>query len=164
MSNIIKLPSEGLTLEALWRPIGSILFQPAIPSILLLASLRESQRIKELLSQASRDAIELSVVNRALKVLIAIGVLYRLNNFLSRCALNNFTQDRSWDWRKETVVVTGGCSGIGELMVRKFAKNSIKVVALDINPPKTPFPANAFFYKTDVTSSSAIRETASTLR
>ncbi|KAJ9666415.1 hypothetical protein H2201_003337 [Coniosporium apollinis] len=102
--------------------------------------------------------------SEALKVLIAIGVLYRLNNFLSRRALNNFTRDRSWDWRKEIVVVTGGCSGIGELMVRKFAKNSIKVVALDLNPPKTPFPAKALFYKTDVTSPSAIRETAQQIR
>lgn len=164
MSNIIKLPSEGLTLEALWRPIGGMLFQPVVSSILLLASLREPQRIKKLLSRASKNTIELSVVNRALKILIAIGVLYRLNSFLSRRALNNFTRDRSWDWRKEIVVVTGGCSGIGELMVRKFAKSSIKVVALDLNPPKTPFPANTFFHKTDVTSPFAIRETAQQIR
>ncbi|KAJ9647237.1 hypothetical protein H2199_002224 [Coniosporium tulheliwenetii] len=163
MSNI-KLPSEGLTLEALCRPIRGILLQPVITTVLLLASLREPQRTRKLLSQASRNKIGPSVFNKALKVLIAIGVLYRLNNFLSRRALNNFTRDRSWDWRKEIVVVTGGCSGIGELMVRKFAKNSIKVVALDLNPPKTPFPAKALFYKTDVTFSSAIRETAQQIR
>lgn len=60
--------------------------------------------------------------------------------------------------------MTGGSSGIGEPMVRKFAKNSIKVVALGINPPKTPFPANVFFYKVDVTSPDAVREAAQRIR
>lgn len=61
MSSMLKLPLEGLTFEALCRLLGSILFQPVITTALRLASLREPQRIKNLLSQASRNKIERSV-------------------------------------------------------------------------------------------------------
>lgn len=87
------------------------------------------------------------VSNRALKILLgttaAVFGLRLLNTLLTTCALNNFTSD-TYDWSKEIVLITGGSSGIGEITVHKLAKRGIKVVALDINPPKTPFPFSEF--------------------
>jgi nucleoside-diphosphate-sugar epimerase len=56
--------------------------------------------------------------------------------------MNNFTRDH-YDWRRELVVVTGGSGGLGDLLVRKLAKNSIKVISLDIVPPKKPLRKHA---------------------
>ncbi len=76
-------------------------------------------------------------VKLALSVLLGIGAMRKINNLLSQAALNNFTSD-SYDWRKEIVLVTGGSGGLGDLLVRKLTKRCIKVISLDIMPPKTP--------------------------
>ncbi|KAJ5727657.1 hypothetical protein N7493_005477 [Penicillium malachiteum] len=68
------------------------------------------------------------------------------------------------DWRKEIVLITGGSTGIGELVARKLAKNSVKVVVLDLAPPKNPFPANVYFYKADITSPDALHQVAEAIR
>ncbi|KAL1960623.1 hypothetical protein VTO42DRAFT_7202 [Malbranchea cinnamomea] len=110
-------------------------------------------------------------------ILAAIVVVYVLNVIFNTLSLNNFTWDR-YDWSKEIVLVTGGSSGIGELTVQKFAKRKVKVVALDINPPPTPFvtengsngaakenavangSGNVWFYRCDITNPDALRDTA----
>lgn len=58
------------------------------------------------------------------------------------------------------MVVTAGSLGFGELIVRQFTKWSFKVVALDVRPPATPFPANAYFYEADVTDPDVVRRVA----
>lgn len=100
-------------------------------------------------------------------VLVLLVGMYVLNALLNTCTLNNFTTDR-YGWSKEIVLITGGSSGIGELTVRKFLARGVKVVALDINPPKTPFQdlkngtkKSAWFYQCDITSPGAVRATAS---
>lgn len=76
-------------------------------------------------------------VKLTLSFLLGIGALRKVNNLLSQLSLNNFCRD-SYDWRKEVVLVTGGSGGLGDLLVRKLAKLCIKVISLDITPPKTP--------------------------
>ena len=69
------------------------------------------------------------------KTLFSIGLVHKISSTLSSVALNNWrwTSDRErWDWPNEIAVVTGGCSGIGEEIVRSLARNGIKVVVLDI--------------------------------
>ena len=73
----------------------------------------------------------------SLSLLLCAGVLRSANNLLSWAVLNNFRRDR-YNWRRELVVVTGGSGGLGDLLVRKLAKHSIKVISLDITPPKIP--------------------------
>jgi short-subunit dehydrogenase len=78
--------------------------------------------------------------------------------------LNNWTSDGTWDWSKEIVIVTGGCSGIGESICSKLAEQNIKVVILDVTAPRGSLPANTHFYQTDVTSSEKIAKTAMQIR
>ncbi|KAK1510337.1 uncharacterized protein CCOS01_15168 [Colletotrichum costaricense] len=98
-----------------------------------------------------------------LALLLGIATLRKTNGLLSQATLNNFTQD-NYDWRRELVVVTGGSGGLGDKLVRKLAKNCIKVISLDIVPPRTPLPSNASFYEVDITSSKSIKEVASQIR
>ncbi|KAJ5113808.1 hypothetical protein N7456_002342 [Penicillium angulare] len=99
-----------------------------------------------------------------LAFLLGLTLVRRLNNGLNNWALNNIGQDRQWDWRREIVLITGGSNGIGELVARKLAKKSVKVVVLDLRPPTTPFPANVSFYKADVTSTEALHQVAGAIR
>lgn len=100
----------------------------------------------------------------ALKSLLGIGIVRKAQNWLSREVLNNFASDNTWDWPQQIVVVTGGCSGIGDHAVRQLAKRGVKVVVVDVVPPKKPLPVNAFFYALDVTSSVDIHVVAEKIR
>jgi hypothetical protein len=73
----------------------------------------------------------------ACAVLGGAVVLRKAHGILTQAAVNNFSCD-SYDWRREVVVVTGGSGGLGDLLVRKLAKDCIKVISLDIVPPRTP--------------------------
>jgi NAD(P)-dependent dehydrogenase (short-subunit alcohol dehydrogenase family) len=52
--------------------------------------------------------------------------------------INNWKPDAKWINSQEIVLITGGSSGIGELMALDFAKRGVKVISLDVNPPKKP--------------------------
>lgn len=157
-------PREGLTLEYIFRPVHNILLQPLFPAVGLVASLKYPQQVQKYLLLISKNYIQLRAFSLALKGLLVLGIFYRLNRLLSRLVLNNFVADRTWDWQREIVLVTGGCSGLGEQLVRLFGERSIKVVALDVNPPKLPLPESASFYKMDVSSAKEVQETASKIR
>lgn len=58
-----------------------------------------------------------------------------MKNFLDQGVSNNWVSD-SYNWNKEIVVVTGGSEGIGMKAVMLLAERGIKVVVLDIQPPK----------------------------
>lgn len=150
-----------------FSPLRSILLQPLIPAILLAASLRNPQAAQGVLSQITKDVVNIDTLHVALKALLALGVIYRVNKYLERLALNNYVTDKTWDWSREIVLITGGSSGIGAAMAQQFSERNVKVVIVDITPPppsKTPLPANVHFYKLDVTSSAEIKATATKIR
>ncbi|GKT80576.1 short-chain dehydrogenase/reductase [Colletotrichum tofieldiae] len=95
--------------------------------------------------------------------MLGIAAIRRVNNLLSLATLNNFARDK-YDWRRELVVVTGGSGGLGDRLVRKLAKNCVKVISLDIVPPKDPLPSNAYYYESEITSSKSIKEVADRIR
>lgn len=149
-----------------FSPLRSILLQPLIPAVLLAASLRNPQEAQGVLSQITKDVVNIDTLQTALKTLLAVGVVYRVNKYLERLALNNYVTDKTWDWSREVVLVTGGSSGIGASIVQQFSERNVKVVIVDISPPpsKTPLPSNTHFYKLDVTSSADIKATAAKIR
>lgn len=165
MANIFGLPAEGLTLEYLTAPLYKILLQPVITTAVLLSTLKSPEEAGKILSVLSRNKISLPTFTKALNVLVGLGAIYRLNKALNRAALNNFRCD-TWIWDKEIILITGGSSGFGELMVRKFAKRkpNTKIVVLDLKPPSTPFPPNTFFYEVNVTDPNAIKQAAKKIK
>lgn len=73
----------------------------------------------------------------AVKLLFGIGILRKVNNWLNRVATNGWRvrDDKArWDWSKEIAVVTGGCSGIGEVVVKGLVAREVRVVILDVQP------------------------------
>jgi all-trans-retinol dehydrogenase (NAD+) len=58
--------------------------------------------------------------------------------------------------------VTGGCSGIGELLVKKLVKKGVKVAVLDIQqlPPSLQSHPSVQFFACDVTDANAVSKTA----
>ncbi|KAJ9612002.1 hypothetical protein H2200_003597 [Cladophialophora chaetospira] len=136
MSSIFQVPREGITLEFLFRPVHHILLQPLIPAILLAISYRNPKDFESAVSTIAKDIVRPGTVSLFLKVLLAFSTLYRLDTYLSRRVLNNWVTDSTWDWKREVVLVTGGCSGIGKEIVQLFSEKNILTVVIDVNPPK----------------------------
>jgi hypothetical protein len=72
-----------------------------------------------------------------LKTCAMISALKRVSSFLDMGVTNNWTND-TYDWSKEVVLVTGGSDGIGAIVVQLLAEKGMKVVILDVQPPKYP--------------------------
>jgi len=62
---------------------------------------------------------------------------------------NLFYAPRRVEWSDQIVVVTGGSSGVGELLANTLAVKSVQVVVLDIKPIQTQ-NYNIAYYKCDV--------------
>jgi all-trans-retinol dehydrogenase (NAD+) len=134
------LPREGLTLEAAFAPFRLTLLQPLLSGPLLLAAYRfpTSLAAKWPFLRTFEDLFRSHRLKTGLCVLFCIGLLRKINKTLNKLVLNNFTNDKTWDWSKELVLITGGSAGIGALMVKIFAEKNITVVILDIvDPPET---------------------------
>ncbi|KAJ6490334.1 retinal short-chain dehydrogenase/reductase [Mycena vitilis] len=62
---------------------------------------------------------------------------------------NLFYAPRPFEWSDQIVVVTGGASGVGELLANTLAVKSVTVVVLDVKPIQTQ-NYNIAYYKCDV--------------
>ena len=162
--SVFQVPREGITLEYLFRPVHHVLLQPLVPAILLVASYRYPKDFESVLSTVIKGAVRLETVSLLLKGLLAFGAVYRINTYLSRRVLNNWVTDSTWDWKREIVLVTGGCSGIGKEIVQQFGERNIRTVVIDINPPKSALPPSATFFKMDVTSTQHIKQVTARIR
>ncbi|ORY03830.1 short chain dehydrogenase/reductase-like protein [Clohesyomyces aquaticus] len=89
-----------------------------------------------------------------------------INAYYSFWSLNNYVDDKSWDWNEEFVLITGGSGGIGADMARRFAKRGIKIAIWDITIPASDLLENSCvkYYHVDVTSDEQIVETAKQMR
>ena len=66
-------------------------------------------------------------------ILVSVGLILRVNRFLSQRALNNGVSSK-FHWKQEIVVVTGASGGIGAQAVHKLAARGSKVIVLDVIP------------------------------
>ena len=77
----------------------------------------------------------LPIIRNLLKFLWGAAIVKNLNGIASHVALNSW-KGNVWKDEEEVVVVTGGSSGIGALVVRGFAARGVKVAILDLNESK----------------------------
>ncbi|KUJ20450.1 NAD(P)-binding protein [Mollisia scopiformis] len=155
--------SNLLSTRTLTAPL-KILFSAKGAAPLLLALLYYPDKVRSILPERLHPWINSPVVIRALSVLLGLSVLRGINNKVSQWAVNNWKPDAKFIKSQEIVLITGGSSGIGEIMSNQFAKLGVKVVILDLNPPKTAVAANVAFYQCDVTSPENIAAVAEEIR
>ncbi|TID22202.1 NAD(P)-binding protein [Venturia nashicola] len=91
------------------------------------------------------------------------GIALRVKNFLDQGVSNNWVSD-TYNWNKEIVVVTGGSDGIGMKVVMLLAERGVKVVVLDIQPPKYTAPPNVHYFHCDLANPDAIRATCAEVK
>ncbi|KAJ6130969.1 hypothetical protein N7523_001429 [Penicillium sp. IBT 18751x] len=123
-----------------------------------------SQTALAQLPSPAQELLAKPLTQKALVVLLALGVLRSLNSSLSQRSLNNWTRSERWQPARELILLTGGCSGIGKQVMEDLAKTGVRVVILDINEPNFKLPANVSFYRADITSSANIAEVAQAIR
>jgi hypothetical protein len=72
---------------------------------------------------------------QGMAILLGLGVFSRVNKWLSKLVINNYSSSAGYDWKKEIIILTGESSGIGARIATKLAERGSQVVILDVNPP-----------------------------
>ncbi|KAL4882696.1 hypothetical protein BJY04DRAFT_186716 [Aspergillus karnatakaensis] len=147
-----------------------LLLQPILPGSILLALSHGPSQLRNAILEtlAKHSTITPHQFKSTLSVFLLLGAVRVGNGFLSRLAANNW-QLRSpvpWNWSSEIAVVTGGCGGIGRVIVEGLARRGITVVVLDIQDLPQELSQNKLvkYYQCDLTSAQAISEVASAIR
>ncbi|KAI9672090.1 MAG: hypothetical protein M1831_001903 [Alyxoria varia] len=107
----------------------------------------------------------------ALKWLLALGVLRRVNSLLTGWARNGWSLKRNaggapWGpWDREVMVITGGSGGIATELIKRLAPTGMGIAVLDLQEPGEVIKAynNVHFYHCDITSSTSVSTTATTI-
>jgi len=160
--------SSSLNIRNVLAGPSKIALNPFITASLLWVLTRgppniRNQILKTITSLQSPPT--LARVVKALKWLLAFGVLGTANRTLNELALNSWrakSEKSRWQWNKEVAVVTGGCSGLGELLVKKLIDKGVRVAVLDIQqlPPSLRGHSSVQFFACDVTDPVAVSKTA----
>jgi all-trans-retinol dehydrogenase (NAD+) len=118
--------------------IGQVAFNPIVSAALLWVLTKGPVGLRERLTGNIgflRDPKRVAQIVKALKWCLVLGVTGVANRQLNSVALNagRWTSEKKrWNWSEEVAIVTGGCSGIGELIVKRLIGRGIKVAVLDI--------------------------------
>ncbi|KAF1944859.1 dehydrogenase/reductase SDR family member 8 precursor [Clathrospora elynae] len=163
MSAAVQRVSNLLTLS-----IGHVALNPIVTGAILWVLTKGPPQVRSKLTSrisALRDPIRYAQILKALKWCLAFGITGVVNKQLNHVALNagRYRSDKArWDWNREVAVVTGGCSGIGELVVMRLMNRGIRVAVLDVQqlPPSLQGYTNIKFFACDITDPSAVYSTA----
>ena len=128
--------SKMSPLSLLTAPVRLALFDPRITAPLLVALLYYPDKLRSLLPEQFHHLITSQAVIRTLSVFLGLGIVRGVNRKLSQWVANNWKKDAKFIKSQELVLISGGTSGIGKLMAEDFARRGVKVVILDLNPPK----------------------------
>lgn len=128
---------EGFTPDTLLSLIRSTALEPLVVGPLLYALQKTPKKTILKLPATLIRVLRSPRTTKTLIVLLALGVLRRTNKTLSQLTLNNWQSTGAWDPKHEVAIVTGGSSGIGEQIVLGLARQGIKVLILDVQPPKS---------------------------
>jgi hypothetical protein len=91
-----------------------------------------------------QTAITSTTTRNVVAFVLVWNLVKSFNSIVSGFVLNNWTSDK-WNWSREVVFITGGCSGIGQYVVDKLASRGIKVIVADIQEPQTKLRMNQEF-------------------
>lgn len=152
--------------------VGHIALNPIITTALLWVLTKGPPDLRSRLTSriaALRDPLRYAKVVKTLKWCLAFGVAGVLNKQLNHVALNAGrlrSEKARWIWSQEVAVITGGCSGIGELVVKRLVDKGIQVAVLDIQqlPKSLQGYANITFFACDISSPTAVYATAEKVR
>jgi len=117
---------------------GHVALNPLVTAALLWILTKAPEQLRNQLTAriaALRDPRRYAQVVRMLKWCLAFGTMRVVNQQMNHIALNagRIRSERArWNWSQEVAVITGGCSGIGELVVKRLVHKGIKVAVLDI--------------------------------
>jgi len=106
---------------------------------------------------AGRDILQMlgnDAMFQMFKVLVTLGVIGRINRYLSWGVQNNWSGDVFCP-SEEIVVVTGGSSGIGAAIVKELIAPGVgikAVVVLDVQPLMFTAAKNVSFFNVDLSS------------
>ncbi|OCT47706.1 17-beta-hydroxysteroid dehydrogenase 13 [Cladophialophora carrionii] len=162
---------------------AGILFNPLLTGPLLLYVLRHPSVLEKLpwpptkyyklpfelpFPFPNRIRVGATAPLKTLKFLFTWGLILSVNRFLNRLALNYGhlkKQGEPWEFQtegKETVLITGGCSGFGKEMAKMLAdQTKAKIIVLDVQalPDDLKDVPRLSYYKVDLTSPPSIHET-----
>lgn len=138
MSVVLRRATDLLT-----SSIGHVAFNPLVSAALLWILTKGPVGLRDRLFSkigVLRDPKRFAQIVKALKWCVALGVTGVVNRQFNDVTLNagRWTSEKQrWNLNEEVAVVTGGCSGIGELIVKRLIGRGIKVAVLDIQslPP-----------------------------
>ncbi|EEQ39193.1 putative uncharacterized oxidoreductase [Clavispora lusitaniae] len=77
------------------------------------------------------------------------SLIYRVHRQLRK--LSHRLVGHTYDAKRDIVLVTGGCSGLGHHLVTEFAARGSRVVVLDVAEPRNPV-RNVTYYRCDIGS------------
>jgi hypothetical protein len=138
MSQILRHVFSLVTTSA-----GHITLNPLVTGALLWALTKGPTQLRSQLTSritALQDPFRYAQLIKALKWCLVAGTARVVNKQLNHIALNAGRlrgEKAKWNWSREVAVITGGCSGIGELVVKRLINKGIRVAVLDIQqlPP-----------------------------
>jgi hypothetical protein len=133
MSVVLHRASSLLT-----STIGHVTLNPFVTAALLWVLTKAPLALRDrLISKINvlQDPKRYAQLVKALKWCLALGVTRVANRQFNEVALNGGkwgNDKKRWNWGEEVAVVTGGCSGIGELLVKRLIGRGIRVAVLDV--------------------------------
>ncbi|KAL2797425.1 hypothetical protein BJX66DRAFT_335046 [Aspergillus keveii] len=146
------LPREGLYVDPIVSGLRRSIFHPVF-TLAFLYLLRHG------------TFSSLAQYEKAMQITTAASVLVWLNDWLSTKSANNWITDKSWDWKKEVVVVTGGSGGIGAGVAQRLAAMGARVVVLDIIPlTYKPETNRIMYHKCDLSDEKEIAAVCEKIR
>ncbi|KAF2711015.1 dehydrogenase/reductase SDR family member 8 precursor [Pleomassaria siparia CBS 279.74] len=167
MALVVQRLSDLISLS-----ISHIALNPILTASLLWVLTKGPPHIRERLFSrfaSLRDPRRHGQIVKALKWFLAIGLTKNINKQLSNMSLNAWrlkSERNRWIWSQEIAVVTGGCGGIGELVVKRLVTKGVKVAVLDIHGLSGGLQgySNVHFFSCDVTDPAAVKSTAERIR
>ena len=149
------------------------LLNPLVTAPLLIALTRGSpelrQRILGAFAKLPRGGPSEPSLLKALKYLLAFGLLGSFNRFMNRLALNKWQFRETtppFNAKEEVCAITGGSGGIGSEIIRNLARTGMRIAILDVVPPPNDLKAyrNVHFYETDITNPESVNEIATRVK